>query len=160
MTAEGQPADIPETSADRREVTLTRIETGVYEARNARGATFRFGSKATDGFSPVELLLAALAGCSAVDIDVVTSRRVEPTRFEVTSGAEVVHGSDGNLLADIGVRFDLEFPAGAAGDQARKVAPAAARASHERSCTVSRTIEHGVPVAMTVELHTASDLSD
>ncbi len=141
----------PQAGPDLRQVHVTRLETGVYEARNARGGTLRFGSRAGDDFSPVELLLAALAGCSAVDIDVVTARRTEPTRFDVTASAEVVHAADGNRLADIAVRFDLGFPEGAAGDAARKVVPAAARASHDRSCTVSRTIERGVPVEMSVD---------
>jgi putative redox protein len=62
-------------SDDHRWVTLERLDEGVYLARNPRGVQLRFGSRAEDGFSPVELLLAALAGCSAVDIDVVTGRR-------------------------------------------------------------------------------------
>lgn len=138
--------------ADLRQVDLTRLETGVYEARNARGGTLRFGSKAGDDFTPVELLLAALAGCSAVDIDVVTGRRSTPTRFDVTTTAEVVRDDSGNRLRDITVHFQIGFPDDAAGDQARKVAPAAARASHDRSCTVSRTIELGSPVEMSLEL--------
>lgn len=145
---------VPMSTPDQRQVTLTRVDTGIYEARNAKGATLRFGSRDEDGFSPVELLLAALAGCSAVDLDVVTARRTEPTRFEVSSSAQAVHGGDGNLLQDIEVRFTLGFPSGPDGDAARKVAPAAARASHDKTCTVSRTIEQGVPVTMSVELLT------
>ncbi len=138
--------------ADLRQVDVTRLDTGVYEARNARGGTLRFGSQAGDDFTPVELLLAALAGCSAVDIDVVTGRRSEPVRFDVTATAEVIRDDDGNRLHDVAVTFHLDFPTGPAGDQARKVAPAAARASHDKSCTVSRTIELGTPVTMTLEL--------
>lgn len=136
---------------DLRSVSLTRLETGVYEARNARGGTLRFGSSAGEDFTPVELLLAAVAGCSAVDIDVVTARRTEPERFEATSTAKVVHGADGNLLREVTVTFLLRFPAGEAGDKARMVVPAAARASHDRTCTVSRTIEAAVPVRLVVD---------
>lgn len=138
--------------ADLRQVDLTRLDTGVYEARNARGGVLRFGSKAGADFTPVELLLAALAGCSAVDLDVVTARRSTPTRFEATSRAEVVRDEHGNHLRDVEVDFHLAFPDDTDGNQARKVAPAAAKASHDKSCTVSRTLELGAQVQMRLEL--------
>ena len=63
-------------------VDLTRIDTTQYRATNSAGASIDFGSG--EGLlSPVELLLAAVAGCSAVDVDVVTSRRAEPESFDV-----------------------------------------------------------------------------
>lgn len=136
----------------RRWVTLTRLETGVYEARNPRGATLRFGSNDTEGFSPVELLLAAIGGCSAVDIDTVTSRHVTPDRFDVEVAAEKVRDEDGNHLQDVRVTFHLAFPEGQDGDRARQLAPRAARTSHEVSCTVSRTVELGTPIAMDVRI--------
>ena len=135
----------------RRSVSLTRLETGVYEARNARGATLRFGSMDADGFTPVELLLAAIGGCSAVDIDTVTARHAEPERFDVEISADKVRDDDGNHLQDVRVTFTLTFPDGETGDRARQLAPRAARTSHEVSCTVSRTIELGTPIAMTVQ---------
>jgi putative redox protein len=42
----------------------------------------------------------------------------------------------------------VRFPAGAAGDAARNLLPRALRASHQRTCTVSRTIEAGTPVTL------------
>ena len=140
----------------RRAVTLTRLETGVYEARNARGATLRFGSMDTEGFGPVELLLAALGGCSAVDIDTVTARHATPDRFDIEVTANKVRDEHGNHLQDLHVTFHLAFPEGEAGDRARRLAPRAARTSHEVSCTVSRTIELGTAIAMTVEDGTAT----
>lgn len=134
----------------RRSVSLTRLETGVYEAHNGRGGTLRFGSMAGEGFTPVELLLAAIGGCSAVDIDVVTARRVEPTQFEVVISADTVREEHGNRLTDIHMVFSIAFPEGPKGDAARAVAPAAARASHDTTCTVSRTIELGTPVRLSL----------
>lgn len=129
-------------------VQLTRTGSTTYEATNARGVRLPLG--APDGFSPVELLLAALAGCSAVDVDLMTSRRAEPESFEVTAqGTKSTEG--GNHLEDVSVTFRLRFPAGDAGDQARARVDAAVRASHERDCTVSRTVELGTPVAFVVE---------
>ena len=133
---------------DLRSVTVNRLDTGVYEATNSRGGRLRFGSRADDDFTPVELLLAALAGCSAVDVDQVTSRRATPDRFEVVVTAAVESGGAGKSLRDIVVAFDLAFPEGAEGDTARTLAPRALQISHDRTCTVSRTVQTGVPVRM------------
>lgn len=139
-------------SQDQRTVSVTRLDTGVYEAVNSRGGRLRFGSATGQDFTPVELLLAALAGCSAVDVDTVTSRRSDPRSFEVSAEAVVERGGQGNLLGDIRLLFDLAFPEGADGDRARALAPRALQISHERSCTVSRTVETGVPVRMDLRL--------
>lgn len=138
------------TDGDPRSVTLERLDTGVYLARNPRGGELRFGSKAGQGFSPVELLLAAIGGCTAVDVDVVTARRVLPTRFEVTVEAESVRDETGNRLEDIAVTFRLAFPPGPDGDVARTLVPRAAASSHDRTCTVSRTVELGTPVTVRI----------
>ena len=62
---------------DLRRVTLTRDSVGRYTARNDRGGSITLSS-GTDELSPVELLLAGIAGCTAVDVDTVTTRRAEP----------------------------------------------------------------------------------
>ena len=102
-----------------RSVTIERVAEGIYLARNARGLELRFGSKDPDGFTPVELLLAAIAGCSAVDVDLMTSRRAEPELFEVTgSGHKSTEG--GNHYEDLTVTFRLRFPEGTGGDAATR----------------------------------------
>lgn len=136
-----------------RRVTLERSATGVYRATNASGVELRFGSMDDEGFSPVELLLAALGGCAAVDLDVVTSRHVEPERFQVAVEAEKVRDDDGNILRDIRITFRVAFPEGDAGDRARARAPRAVQVSHDRNCTVSRTVEAGTPVEVRLDPH-------
>lgn len=140
-----------EPTDDHRRVTLERLDTGVYRATNPRGVTLDFGSKHAEGFSPVELLLAAVGGCSAVDVDMVTGRRAEPDHFEVVVEADKVRDDVGNILQDITLTFRVGFPAGADGDKARDMLPRAARTSHDRTCTVSRTIESGTPVTVRIE---------
>ena len=130
-----------------RTVTLARESEGVYIATNAKGDQLRFG-RGEGLLSPVELLLAAIAGCSSIDVDAMTSRRSEPARFDVTATADYVTDEGANILENISVLFDLAFPAGEDGDAARRRVGAALRASHERHCTVSRTVEAGVPVAL------------
>lgn len=130
-----------------RTVSIVRESEAVYVATNAKGHELRFG-RGEGLLTPVELLLAAIAGCSSIDVDQVTSRRAEPERFDVTASADYVTEDGANILENIQVLFDLAFPEGDDGDAARKRVGAALRASHERHCTVSRTVEAGVPVAL------------
>ncbi len=141
-----QPDQAPADGSAHRKVSIERLEEGVYLARNARGGTLRFGSFAGEDFQPVELMLAAIAGCSAVDVDVVAGRRAEPEAFEVVAEADKVRQETGNVLRNIEVTFRVRFAAGEAGDAARAVLPRAMAASHDRTCTVSRTIESGESV--------------
>ncbi len=134
-----------------RSVTLTRTSRGRYEAVNPRGGLLTFGSGDDDEFTPVELLLTAIAGCSAIDVDFITSKRSEPSRFEVRMSGEKVRDEHGNHLADLTLTFDVAFPDGEAGDAAAGVLHSAVKASHERLCTVSRTVELATPVTVTVE---------
>jgi uncharacterized OsmC-like protein len=99
----------------------------------------------------VELLLAALAGCSAVDVDVVTGRRAQPVSFRAVAEGEKVSDPDsGNHMTDLQVTFTVRFPDGADGDRAREMLPRAVAMSHDRLCTVSRTVQLGTPVEMRV----------
>lgn len=136
------------TETSKRQVTLTRESKGVYVATNVKGGTLRFGPETEDGFSAVELLLVAVAGCSGIDVDYMTSRRAEPLRFDVVSEATQDKGDDGNILRDVTVTFDLEFPPGEDGDKARDRIDAALKASHDTTCTVGRTIETATPVVL------------
>ncbi|MEU9244273.1 OsmC family protein [Streptomyces sp. NPDC048385] len=134
-----------------RLVTVERTGTGRFTATNARGGTITFGTGDGTEFTPVELLLAAIGGCTAADVDVSTSRHVEPTAFTVAVSGHKVSDEDGNRMTDLAVAFSVAFPDGAAGDRARAILPRAVAVSHDRLCTVSRTVEAGTPVAVSVE---------
>ena|SRR5450631_476412 len=138
-------------SDSHRSVTITRTSAGRYAAVNGRGGTLEFGTGDVDDFTPVELLLAAVGGCTAVDVDILTTRRAEPESFVVEVGGEKVRDADGNRMQDLSVTFRLTFPEGEDGDAARAILPEAAQRSHDRLCTVSRTVELGTPVALRVE---------
>ena len=122
-------------------IDLTRLDTAVYRATNSAGASIEFGSG--EGLlSPVELLLAAVAGCSAVDVDAVTSRRAEPDSFDVHVEGDRVNEDGASRLSEVRVGFDLSFPDTPEGNQARKLVDNLIRISHEKDCTVSRTVEN------------------
>jgi uncharacterized OsmC-like protein len=61
-----------------------------------------------------------------------------------------VGDASGNRMTDLAVTFSVSFPDGESGDRARAILPRAVRTSHDRLCTVSRTVEAGTPVAVTV----------
>jgi putative redox protein len=133
-----------------RRVSLTRAASGVLTAHNVRGGTVTIGDGAGDGFTPTELLLAAIGACTGIDVATLTARRAEPTAFEVVADAEKVRDEDGNRLQDLVVTFRVAFPDGAEGDAARALLPEAVRRSHDRLCTVGRTVELGTPIATRV----------
>jgi uncharacterized OsmC-like protein len=135
---------------DQRRVTLTRNSMGRYTVRNDRGGSITTSS-GTEEVSPVELLLAGIAACTAVDIDTVTTRRAEPENFEIEVTADKVKDEQGNHLKDIEVTFRVRFPDGEAGEAARKILPSLVRRSHEEFCTVSRTIMLGAHVTSRIE---------
>ena len=122
-------------------VDVTRVDTGHYRSTNAAGASLEFGSG--EGLlSPVELLLAAVAGCSAVDVDVVTSRRTEPEVFDIQVEGTRVDEDGASRLSDVDVKFSLRFPDTDAGRQAQSMVERLVRISQEKDCTVSRTVEN------------------
>jgi putative redox protein len=139
------------TDSAHRSVRLERIENSRYKAVNERGGTISIGTANGPDFSPVELLLVAIGGCTAIDVDILTSRRAEPKSFEIAVDADKVRDGGGNHLTDIEVTFRITFPAGEQGDKARELLPDAVRKSHDRLCTVSRTVELGTPVATRIE---------
>jgi len=141
------------TDSVHRSVRLERLGNGTFIVTNDRGGEIRIssGSSGTADFTPVDLLLAGIGGCTAMDVDALTSRRAEPDAFEVAVDAEKVRDQAGNHLTDIVVTFRVRFPGGEAGDKARALLPDAVQKSHDRLCTVSRTVELGTPIEDRIE---------
>ena len=133
-----------------RLVTVSREPDGVFTAGNVRGGTLTVGDGTGEAFTPTELLLAAIGACTAIDVATLTARRAEPDAFEVQVDAEKVRDEGGNRLEDVVVTFRVAFPDGGGGDAARELLPDAVRRSHDRLCTVGRTVELGTPLATRV----------
>jgi uncharacterized OsmC-like protein len=138
-------------SDSHRTVSVTRTSPGRFTAANGRGGTLDFGTGDVDDFTPVELFLAAIGGCTAVDVDIFTTRRAEPDSFVVEVGGDKVRDEGGNRMEDLSVTFRLSFPEGEGGDAARALIPESVQRSHDRLCTVSRTVELGTPVTTRIE---------
>ena len=135
-----------------RSVTITRTSAGRYTAVNGRGGVLDFGTGDVDDFTPVELFLTAIGGCTAVDVDILTTRRAEPESFVVKVDGDKVRDEGGSRMEELSVTFRVRFPEGEGGDAARALLPDAMARSHDRLCTVSRTVELGTPVATRIEL--------
>jgi putative redox protein len=134
-----------------RSVTLRRTGAGQFTATNAHGVELVLSSGGEEHFSPVELLLTAIAGCTALDVEALTSRRAEPESFTLRATADKVRDEAGNRLENIQVTFKVTWPVGEAGDSARAVLPDMVAKSHDRICTVTRTVERGTPVTPHIE---------
>jgi putative redox protein len=134
------------SSDSGRNVKLSRLGRHHFQAENSRGGTLSFGNARWGEFTPVELLLVAIAGCTAMDVDAITVKRSEPARFQVSCSGHYTRSVHGNHITDIQVDFDVEFPDTDEGRAAEDVLEIAIRKSHDRLCTVTRTVELGTPV--------------
>jgi len=139
------------TESVHRVVTVERIAGGEFAAVNSRGGRITFGTGNGTEFTPTELLLAAIGGCTAIDVDILTSRRAEPERFEIRVDADKVRDDEGNRLTGIEVTYRIAFPGGEQGDAARAILPDVVGKSHDRLCTVGRTVEISTPIGTRIE---------
>lgn len=133
-----------------RSVTVERTGNGRFTAANPRGGRITVAADGAD-FTPTELLLAAIGGCTAIDVDILTSRRAEPERFQVQVDADKVRDTSGNHLTGISVTFRIAFPSGEQGARAEAVLPHVVKRSHDWLCTVGRTVEIGTPITTRIE---------
>src|SRR5215212_611911 len=119
-----------------RQLDLAQIGEGRFTAVNARGGVLPVGSGGDSGFTPVELLLAALAGCTAIDVGLITGKRAPADAFDVHVEGHKVRDDDGSHLVDLEVTLAIRFPEGEDGDRAREMLPRAIQQSGDRLCTV------------------------
>ena len=129
-----------------RQLDLTQIGEGRYKAVNVRGGVLPVGSGDDPDFTPVELMLASLAGCTAIDVGLITGRRATPDSFDVHVEGHKVRDDDGSHLVDVQVTVSIRFPDGDDGDRAREVLPRALQQTADRLCTVGRTMQLGTSI--------------
>lgn len=131
---------------DRRSIDLEKVGEHLFKATNGRGGEVSVGVADGVDFSPVELLLAGLAACGALDLDFITGKRSPFETFAARSTGDVVRDEKGNHVVNLEVTFDVTFPDGEGGDAARAVVPATLTRIRDRLCTVGRTVQLGAPV--------------
>ena len=146
------------TDETLRSIELTRIGPARFKATNDRGGETFMGVGGEDpDFTPVELLLAAIAGCSALDIEAITHKQQLQHDLPVHAEGHKVRDATGNHLTGLRVSFDIAFPEGPDGDAARDRVQGAMEMSRDRLCTVSRTVQLGAEVAYDSRVVTAPE---
>ncbi|PRA06230.1 oxidoreductase [Arthrobacter sp. MYb229] len=140
-----------ENTRSLRKVSIERLASRRYQATSTEsGASIEFG-QGEGLLSPVELLLAAIAGCSSIDVDAATTRHAEPEKFEVTATGYKVEAGGASQMEDIDMSFNLKFPDTVEGRKAAGMVQRIVKLSHDKYCTVSRTVELGSKVTSTIE---------
>src|SRR6478736_690890 len=98
MTVYPSEATDPDTL---RYIELTRQRKARYVATNRRGGSIEVGEGDDAAFTPVELLLTALAACTAMDVDYIVGKRAEAESGSIRSSAHKVRDErGGNHLVD------------------------------------------------------------
>src|SRR5260370_16736629 len=98
------------TDDGRRHVSIDRVGPNSYTATNARGGTISMSDGRDDSFTPVELLMVAIAGCTAIDVDLVTSRRAAPDSFQGAGDAPKAPDEHAHNLRDTAMTFPAPSP--------------------------------------------------
>lgn len=143
------------TSEDdsHRQISLEHLAHQTFKATNVRGGELTIGEGQSTDFTPVELLLVALAGCNALTVEAIAMKRATPTRFRVVADGNKNDMSEepDSRLEDLRVEFDIEFDEDEAGQKAAARLPRALQQSHDRHCTVGRTIASGVDTELVLK---------
>jgi uncharacterized OsmC-like protein len=151
--AEPTPEQHPHQVSERigpGSVSVVRVAPRMYEGLNERGATVRVGGPELEGehFSPGELLKLALIACSGLSADRVTARRLGED-FALTVWAHGGSDHDTNRYTRIEEEFLLDLSSLAA--EEREQLLAVMTKAIERGCTVARSVEDSIDLALTID---------
>jgi uncharacterized OsmC-like protein len=120
-------------------VEVRRVGQHSFVGTNDRGAEVRIGRQGQQGsFTPVELLLAAAAGCVAVTAESLITRRIGE-EAELLAFADDVRPENAHELKSVPVRLD--FDPSTLDDEQREALEKAVRRAVDQLCTVTRTLK-------------------
>ncbi|WP_433269278.1 OsmC family protein [Actinosynnema sp. CS-041913] len=127
-------------------VEVRQVGKHEFVATNDRGAAVRVGRKGAEGsFTPVELLLAAAAGCAAVTAETLITRRVGDG---LVARADDVRPEGAHELDAVPVTLDYDVSS--LEPEQRAALDAAVRRAIEQLCTVTRTLKKAPPTPLTL----------
>ena len=134
-------------------INLKRInENFCFEACNDDGNKFLIDTGKSNGgdgqgFSPMQLLLVGIGGCSAIDIvSILKKQKQEITDFEIEEEADREKVEDYSVWKNIILHFKLKGKI----DLAK--AERAAQLSHDKYCSVSKALEHSSNISFKVSV--------
>ena len=129
--------------------TIDVDRTGRHEfvARNDRGAEVRIGRTGQAGsFNPVELLLAAAAGCVAVTAEELVLRRAGEISLRAT--ATDIRPSGAHQLDGVDVALDVDLSA--LDTEAQEEVRAIVQRAVDALCTVTRTLKRSAAAELRI----------
>ncbi|OUX37657.1 MAG: OsmC family peroxiredoxin [Flavobacteriaceae bacterium TMED42] len=137
-------------------VNLNRINQNyLFEVTNDNGHKVLLDNKSkkegkVEGASPMELLLAALAGCSGIDIiAILNKQKINPTDLKMNVEGERIPNVAPSLFYKIKVNVRLE------GDIPAEKAKRAVCLSFDKYCSVAKTLEYSTPIKYSIFLNGA-----
>ena len=132
-------------------VTLNRVNKDyLFEVTNDIGHKVLLDNKSkkegkVEGISPMELLLAALAGCSSIDIvAILNKQKINPTDIKMDIEGERNPDVIPSLFHKIKVNVRLE------GDIPPEKAKRAVSLSFEKYCSVAKTLEYSTTIKYSI----------
>lgn len=135
-------------------VNLNRINQNyLFEVTNDNGHKVLLDNKSkkegkVEGASPMELLLAALAGCSGIDIiAILNKQKINPTDLKMNVEGERIPNVAPSLFYKIKVNVRLE------GDIPAEKAKRAVCLSFDKYCSVAKTLEYSTPIKYSIFLN-------
>lgn len=134
--------------SDVTKLMVERVGEHDFLGHNDRGATVRIGRNGANGsFTPGELLQIATAGCVSVTTEeLVTRRGGDDARMVATVDYDRAEGVREYQSLRVDLRVDLSF----LDQHTHQRVVNAIRLAVDRQCTVSRTVERGAKVDLTV----------
>jgi putative redox protein len=135
-------------------IELNRVgENFAFEAKNDRGNLITIDSSSSGGgenrgFTPMELLLVGVAGCSGIDmIHILKKQRQQIDSFSISVEAEKEKVEDYSVWKKIHLVYTL------LGNVDLEKAKRSADLSHEKYCSVSKALGHTSEITYSVIVH-------
>ena len=136
------------------QVTIKRINDGFgFEAENETGKKITMDANAAFGgnnlgFTPMQLLVAAIGGCSSIDIvNILKKQKQNIKSFEIKVDANREQGKEPSLFTNIHVSYFLT------GEIDLDKAKHAADLSIEKYCSVAKILEKTATITYSVKVN-------
>ncbi len=135
-------------------VNLSRVNKDyLFEVTNDNGHKVLLDNKSkkegkVEGISPMELLLAGLAGCSSIDIiAILNKQKINPTDLKMDVEGDRIPDVVPSLFYKIKVNVRL------VGDIPPGKAKRAVSLSFDKYCSVAKTLEYSTPIKYSIFLN-------
>jgi putative redox protein len=134
-------------------IELNRLNDGFHlEAVNEQGKTVHLDASpdiggTNQGMRPMQMLLSAMGGCSAIDVINILKKQKEPLRdIKITVTGEREKDAVPSLFVEVHAHFRLY------GDIDRDKASRAVSLSVDKYCSVAKTMSHKAKITHSFEI--------